>query len=300
VNPTPRAISGGNHVRPIGWVLLISALLALVPVQDRIAGEQGVYGPIEDILYMPSGEVLRRLSLGNEGLLADIYWTRVVQYFGRKRLNQDVRFDLLGPLLRVTTQLDPHLLIAYRFGAIFLAGRAPESAGRPDEAIRLLQHGIVSNPEYWRLWQDLGFVYYWDLKDYKHAVRAFETGSERPGAQVWLKALAAMVASKGGDPESSKILWTEIYQHAETDQMKQSAIEHLAALEARGQMEILNGRLNQYRARMGRPARSFEDLVKIGLLRGMPADPGGTLYAIGPDGKAALGATSKIKLRLLL
>jgi tetratricopeptide (TPR) repeat protein len=300
VNADSRVISKKSRVRPIGLVLLIAALLAVVPIQDRIAGERGVYGPIEDILYMPSGQILQRLSLGNEGLLADIYWTRVVQYFGRKRLNQDVRFDLLGPLLRITTELDPHLLIAYRFGAIFLAGRAPDAAGRPDEAIHLLERGIVNNPDYWRLWQDLGFVYYWDLKDFRQAVRIFETGSERPGAQVWLKAIAAMVASKGGDAESSKILWMEIYRNAENDQMKQSAIEHLAALSAHEQIQMLNRRLSQYRERVGKRASKFEDLVKLGLLRGIPVDPTGIPYVIEPDGQAALGAKSTVKLRLLL
>jgi hypothetical protein len=295
VQGTPR-----NFAKAACWALLVCSALALVPVQNRIAGERGVYGPVEDILYMPSGKVVRRLSLGNEGLLADIYWTRVVQYFGRKRLAKDVRYDLLGPLLRITTDLDPHLLIAYRFGAIFLSGRAPEGAGHPQEALQLLRRGIVANPDYWRLWQDLGFVYYWDLKDYKHAVRAFTTGSEQPGAQLWLKALAAMVAAKGGDPEASKLLWTQIYRHAENQAMRESAVDHLAALTAHEQIQELNQLLDKYHAKEGRSAHSIRDLIAAGLLRGVPLDPSGVPYAIKPDGKAGLGAQSKVKLRLIL
>ena len=289
-----------NLFRPVCWALLISGLLALVPVQKRIDGERGFYAPIEDILYMPSGNILHRLSLGNEGLLADIYWTRAVQYFGRKRLDKDVRFDLLGPLLRITTELDPHLLIAYRFGAIFLAARAPEGAGYPEEAILLLRRGIVTNPDYWRLWQDMGFIYYWDLKDYKRAVQAFLTGSEQPGAQVWMKAVAAMVAAKGGDSEASKLLWSEIYRHAENNQMRESALEHLAALTAQDQIQILNRLLRQFRSSKGHAAASFEELVAAGSLRAVPRDPSDAPYVIGPDGEAALGRKSKVKLRLLL
>jgi tetratricopeptide (TPR) repeat protein len=288
-----------NFTKPACWALLVSSALALVPVQNRIAGERGVYGPVEDILYMPSGTVIRRLSLGNEGLLADIYWTRVVQYFGRKRLDKDVRFDLMGPLLRVTTELDPHLLIAYRFGAIFLSGRAPEGAGHPKEALQLLRRGIVANPDYWRLWQDLGFVYYWDLKDYNHAVRAFTTGSEQPGAQVWLKALAAMVAAKGGDPQASKLLWTQIYRHAENQAMRESALDHLAALTAHEQIQELDELLDRYQRKEGRHAKSIRDLIATGFLRGVPLDPSGVPYTIMPDGKAGLGAHSKVKLRLI-
>ena len=37
---------------------------------------------IEEVLYLSSPKVLKRASLGYDGLLADIYWTRAVQYFG--------------------------------------------------------------------------------------------------------------------------------------------------------------------------------------------------------------------------
>lgn len=300
MSPSASAKYSGNYLRAVWWALLLGALAALVPVQNRIDGVRGLYGPIEDVLYMPSGRIIGELSLGNEGLLADIYWTRVVQYFGRKRLAKDVRLDLLGPLLRITTELDPHLLIAYRFGAVFLSAKPPEGAGHPEKALELLRRGIVANPDYWRLWQDLGFVYYWDLKEYAQAVKAFRVGSQQPGAQVWMKAIAAMVATKGGDPETSKLLWTQIYHSAQNDQMRENALEHLAALTAHQQLGYLDDLLDRFRAREGRPAHSLRDLVKAGLLRGIPVDPGGVPYVIGKDGRAALGPQSNVKLRLLL
>jgi tetratricopeptide (TPR) repeat protein len=292
--------TAGDNIRFVWWVLLVGALLALVPVQKRIDGIRGLYGPIQDVLYLPSGRVISQLSLGNEGLLADVYWTRAVQYFGRKRLEKDVRLDLLGPLLRITTELDPHLLIAYRFGAVFLAAKPPEGAGHPEKAIELLQRGIIANPAYWRLWQDLGFVYYWDLKDYSHAVKAFEAGSRQPGAQVWMKAVAAMVAARGGAPGTSKLLWTQIYRSSENEQMRENALDHLEALTANEQLEALDRLLDRFRQQEGRPARSFHDLISAGLLRGVPVDPSGIPYVIGPNHKAELGPNSKVKLRLLL
>jgi len=43
--------------------------------------------------------------------------------------------------------------------------------GRADPA------GIQANPDYWRLNEDLGFVYYFDLKDYPKASEAFLEGA---------------------------------------------------------------------------------------------------------------------------
>jgi tetratricopeptide (TPR) repeat protein len=296
------AVAKGQRIARLrlacGAVLVVS-FLALVPLQRSIDRELAAQGSIGELLYLPSGTILRRLSLGHDGLLADIYWTRVVQYFGRKRLSGATRYDLLGSLLRITTELDPHLVIAYRFGAIFLAEKAPAGAGQPQEALQLLRRGIVANPDYWRLWQDLGFIYYWDLKDYASAARVFQAGSERPGAQIWMKVMAASVASQGGAARTSRLLWSEIYRQAGNEQIRVSARNHLLALQAQEEMESLNTLLKNYRQAVGYPARSFHELVVAGLLRFEPRDPSGAPYRIGPDGLAALSAGSKIDLRLL-
>src|SRR6266545_90423 len=81
---------------------------------------------LQEVLYIPSAKVLRRMSLGYNGLLADIYWTRVVQYFGSHHHKYERGYLLLAPLLDITTELDPHLLVAYDFGSVFLAQRPPE------------------------------------------------------------------------------------------------------------------------------------------------------------------------------
>ena len=50
----------------------------------------------QEALYLRSSKVLRRLSLGYTGLLADIYWTRAVQYFGQQHHAGSERFPPAG------------------------------------------------------------------------------------------------------------------------------------------------------------------------------------------------------------
>ena len=57
----------------------------------------------EEVLYLSSPTVLKRISLGYGGLLADVYWTRAVQYFGSKHHNGAQHYELLAPLLEITT-----------------------------------------------------------------------------------------------------------------------------------------------------------------------------------------------------
>ena len=91
-------------------------------------------------------------KLGFDGLMACIYWTRTVQYFGHRHFDMAHTYNELAPLLEITTALDPHLLPAYEFGASFLAPKPPNGAGEPVRAIQLMEYGIEHNPDNWRLY----------------------------------------------------------------------------------------------------------------------------------------------------
>lgn len=280
--------------------LIIGCVVALVPLRRSIDRQlSSAQSQREELTFLPSEARFSHLAGGYSGLLADLYWTRAVQYYGSHRLAHAREFALLGPLLDITTSLDPHLLIAYRFGAIFLAGRPPEGAGEPNKAIYLLERGIVANPDYWRLWEDLGFIYYWDMKDYTGAARAFETGSRRPGALPWMRALAASVAAQGGELQTSRLLWIEIARSAQNDSIRRSAELHLAAINTEDALRRLNALLAAYKQRTGLQAHAMQDLLAAGYLRGIPVDPSGAPFVVTRDGKAVLGPGSKIDLGLV-
>jgi len=66
----------------IGVLLIAAACAAAARVQVSIDREIRPYQQAPEMLWIPSGDVLKKLSLGHDGLLANIYWTRVVQYYG--------------------------------------------------------------------------------------------------------------------------------------------------------------------------------------------------------------------------
>ena len=134
-------------------------------------------------LLLRSGAALKKLSLGYDSLLADIYWTRAVQYYGTRVGTPGANFDLLWPLLDITTTLDPKLIVAYRFGAIFLSEPGMAGPGRTDLAVELVKRGIAANPDEWHLGTDLGFLYYWRMKDYPDAAAAYFAASKRPATR---------------------------------------------------------------------------------------------------------------------
>lgn len=253
--------------------------VALLRRVDRIR----TAATLEDTLYVSSPKLLKRLSLGYEGLLADVYWTRAVQYFGTQRHRHNSDNHLLYPLLNLTTQLDPHLVPAYEFGAAFLASRPPLGAGLPEQAIELVEYGIRNNPDDWHLYYDLGFVYY-DLKNYAKASDAFERGSHVPNAHPFLKIMAAQTAQHGGETRTAQMLWTSVYETTRDPQIRDNAKSHLISLSADLQCEELERIVDAYRQRTGRNPASFVDLVRAGMLRGIPLDPTGTEYQLDEEG----------------
>ena len=239
---------------------------------------------VEEVLYISSPTVLKRISLGYGGLLADVYWTRAVQYFGSKHHNGAQHYELLAPLLEITTRLDPQLLVAYEYGANFLAPKPPDGAGMPRRAIELAEYGIRNNPNEWKLYYQLGFIHYMELRDYAAAADAFARGSGVPNAHPWLKLMAAQMAEHAGDIQTARMLWTTMYQSTQDRSIRANAAAHLRALQVDEDVLVLERLVNIYRGKTGRLPESFSTLQAAGLLRGNPADPLGHPYRLTPDG----------------
>jgi tetratricopeptide (TPR) repeat protein len=285
------------------WLLLVLLPLGFAGVwqlQKRIDGQRTALHQERDELVLRSGKLVKAMSLEYAPLMADIYWTRVVQYYGDKRAKRETNFELLWPLLDVTTTLDPNLLVAYRFGSTFLSEPSPRGAGRPELGIELLERGIKANPEYWRFYEDLGFIYYFELKDYARASAAFTEGSKNPDAQIWMKVMAARIAAEGESLQTSIFLWNEVYQTTKDPPVKENALMHLQLLAVEQDCKQLDALADEFQKRTGRRPSRVEELVQSGLLPRVPLDPAGFPYVFGPDGKAALNLDSPLLEQQLL
>ena len=288
---------------PIAWLLLLVLPLGFAGVwrlQHDIDAQRQSVSQERDEVLLRSGKLMKVLSLEYAPLLADIYWTRVVQYYGSKHARRQANLELLWPLLDITTTLDPNLLISYRFGAMFLSQAPPAGAGKPDLAVQLIERGIRTNPDYWRLYEDLGFVHYFDLKDYKKASEAFLEGSKKPNAQLWMKVMAAKVAAEGESLESSVFLWKDIYNSTSDPSVKKNALTHLQLLKVKEDCRQLDLLADEYAKRFGKRPGRMSEMVQAGLLRGIPGDPLGFAYIFGEDGKTELNLDSPLLEQQLL
>jgi tetratricopeptide (TPR) repeat protein len=244
---------------------------------------------VDESLYL-NGKTARRMSLGFNGLAADWYWMRSLQYVGRKIINLpgDVSLDnlgalnlkLLAPLLDTATTLDPEFLDPYEYAAVVLP------AVDVQQAIRITQKGIEANPQAWRLYQHLGYIY-WQQRDYHAAGETYGRAAQIPGAPVWMAAMKAKMAAEGGSRSTAREIYTQMFDQSTDDQVRDMARKRLLQLDSLDQQDGLRKLLTSYQTRVGKCPESWKELALV--LRafrvpvdvsGAPLDPTGVPYVL--------------------
>jgi hypothetical protein len=258
------------------------ALLVLVPVvQTRLDASLGEQRGQRSVLYLDSGQHVRRIVPGFEDLAADLYWLRTIQYYGGQRaFAKQKTFELLRPLIQITTALDPRFELAYRYGAIFMSEPSPHGAGRPDEGIEILMQGVAALPGSWRLRFEIGSAYYFFLQDPERASEALQEGARLPGAPFWMESLAARFLM-GQDRGSSREIWQRQAEMSE-GYMRENALHHLKLLDSLDVRDAARGLVARYRGEQGRLPGSLHDLVSAGYAGSMPVDASGRPLAYDP------------------
>ncbi len=259
---------------------MLAAAIGAQVARDRIYQQRA--RDAERILYIRSGEAARRITFDFDALAADLYWIRAIQHYGGDRLvgARAQKYELLYPLLDLTTTLDPYFTIAYRFGAIFLSEPAPGGPGRPDQAIMLLQKGLGAQPHKWQYVHDIAFVHYWHLRDFKTAAQWFQRAADQPNSPNWLRPLAAGMLTAGNDRAAARLLWGQILD-SDQDWLRRTAARSLQQLDTLDLIDQLQAVVRRFPPPPGAPY-SWDDYVKRGIFRMVPFDATNTRFDIDP------------------
>ncbi|KXK07078.1 MAG: hypothetical protein UZ17_ACD001000194 [Acidobacteria bacterium OLB17] len=277
-------------------IVIIAGFAALTPLSDLTAARKPVLPEsyADSDLYV-KGRDLRGYLLGTDSLAADWYWMSALQYIGDKVVNykEDLQLDdlralnprLLYPLLDSATDLDPHFLAPYTYGAMVL----PAIDG--DQAVAITKKGIANNPDAWRLYQHLGYIY-WRAKHFDEAAAAYEAGSKIEGAAPFMRLMAASMKSEGGSRTIARAIYQEMYASAPDDAVKKVAESRLQELQWFDERDAIDAKLAEAKARTGECPQTLNDIIPALLTvklpagdlsvdaRGMLVDPTGAPYKL--------------------
>ena len=256
------------------FVLMAAAISVATLLEGR---ETTVSTEIERESLSLQGERLKGYAFGFEGLLADWYWMRSLQYIGDKiyeAKEKDIEVDidnlkpldprLLYPLLDTATSLDPQFLAAYSYAANVLPAIDDELA------IEMAKKGIESNPEEWTVYHQLGFIY-WRLEDYENASKTYERGSRVTGAPGWMAAMSARMNTEGGSTETARAIYEQLLNSAADSQTRESAQLRLLELDSDENRKVLDEALTDFKEARGRCAGNWEEVIRILTTKTLPA-----------------------------
>jgi len=271
-------------------------------------------GGYEDEDIALQGSRFKGFVFGAEGLLADWYWMNSLQYIGKKissvgldNLNLDdmrsLNPRLLYPYLNNATDLDPKFIAPYSYGATILP------AIDAQQAIELTEKGIANNPDQWRLYQYLGYIY-WRIGNYQKASEVYAAGSQISGAPVFMRMMSARMKTEGGSRDIAREMYKQIVAEAEDERSRENASLRLLQIDSLDELDVINPALAEFREANSRCPASWSELLPT-LQRKLAGtkqlridrsnnivDPSGVPYSITRENcTAELGAQTKIPRR---
>lgn len=272
----PGPLTGLLPVVVIIWGFVAVYLLQLsIDAGDPVRQREKM---VEEMMYFPSGRFMRPATIEYEMLAADLVWLRAIQYYGH-HLMTDRKYEWLGHIFEILTELDPRFIGAYQFGAITLAW----DAYKPEEALELLKTGMKRNPTRWELPFHAGFISYMVTRDYEMASRYFRIAGELPGSWHVVRRWAAAAAGRSGSYEVARDIWLEIYRSTENRRLQELVIRQLRSLRLSEDIEILQSAVNRFQEDRRRLPSGLGELVAAGLIRSVPEEPYGGRYFLDGD-----------------
>jgi tetratricopeptide (TPR) repeat protein len=250
-------------------MIIVVGFVAVVFLSEYIESEK----PVMPDDYADSDLLLRAdrikgFAFGMDGLIADMYYMRALQYVGDKIIHsrsatiniddlRDLNPRLLYPLLNSATDLDPHFVEAYLYGAIVLPAIDPQNA------IAIADKGVANNPNEWRIYRQLGYIH-WKLGNYDRASEVYEKGSEISGAPGFMHLMAAAMKTKGGSRETARAIYREMLNSACDDNINITAERRLEQLDSLDDRDAIDRVLTEVKETSGRcPNRLAEILPKL-------------------------------------
>ncbi len=212
------------------WAFLTSA--SPFPPADRIREVR--QSSVEDALALALG--LRRLA-------ADLWFIRLIQYYGTPELaegeteaseeayergeNGEGQYPDFLPIARHVLALDPYFTNA----GLYAAGSLAFNMARPDEAVSLLNGALIYHPKEWKYVKLLAAIGFSKAKDPAKVAELIMPLLMEPDCPVMIRQLAAFLNKKAGNYRAAYQIYKTILETTRDQFYIDNARKEMAKLE---------------------------------------------------------------------
>jgi tetratricopeptide (TPR) repeat protein len=222
------------HDRFLKWGLPLIAVLFLCQAilsakLEKWIHPEGVEFSQAHRMDKKVASVMRAVAFlsGYKVLVGHAFWIKVIQYYGDASNSLD-RYSKLYDYCSLASDLNPKFISIYTLGASALDFHL----NRREEAIRLLQKGINSNPNDVRLKLMLASIAYENIQEYDKVIPFLEVQIERGDAPYMMINILANIYQKVGRFTEAIKLWQKIIRDTDSRETKIQAAQKLQELYA--------------------------------------------------------------------
>ena len=179
------------------------------------------------VVDMKVSSTLRAVAYltGYKVLIGHLFWIQVIQYYGDVDNSVD-RYAKLYDYCSLASDLNPCFIPIYTYGGAALAFHLK----RVDQAERLLEKGILSNPQNTRLKLLYASIAYENTGQYGKLIPFLEAQIEEGDAPTVLIHILANTYQKVGRNDEAIALWKRILKNSDSDSQRIEAAYYLQDL----------------------------------------------------------------------
>jgi hypothetical protein len=247
------------------------------------------------LLYLPSPEILKLISVGNPELIADVLYIWSIQYYSGFRPNE--RFLYLETVYNLITDLDPLFFDAYRIGALIMEIQTGGDQDELERAVRrLFDKGLRNLDGNWELAEAAAWDMFMRFRNRKGALHYAEIGAQQPAAPARIKRMVGVWrdAEHIWTIDDSIEYWRAAVAEAGNRYDRKMCMSHLYDAVVVRDRQLLDQLLGDYAALNGACAENWEELIAAGRLREVPLDLVGNPYEIDEE-RCVIVALKRIK-----
>jgi len=273
-----------------GGLLLLTCVGWLQGELDRRQDRTAVQ--IEGLAQMPRGEYLKPALIGYHHLGADVLWLRLLQVVGKK-INSADEYEWMYHALDVITTLDPQYAYAYYVGGNILG----DLAKRPDLGNRLLEKGVIENPEVWYIPFLIGYNYYFLLGDPAKGAEYIMKSAGLPNRPAYLPGLATRMAAEAGSPDTALAFLEARLQETQDQETREALESRMKEVIIERDLQVLERAVDVYHATSGTFPMTLAALVNGRIVTALPQEPFGGEYLLDSKTGRVSSSTHPDRLR---
>ena len=231
------------------------------------------------LLLLPSREMTRVMSFGNEILAAQLIFYNSMFFVGsfEKPPTPTMSRELYYALDTVT-YLDPHNMDGYYFAQ----GTLSWNRSLIEPLNTLLRRGMTYRSWDWNIPFFYGFNQFYFLGKPKKAAKYFKRAYELNPQNTFLPTLIARLHYEADETEVAIDFLEEMIRNTTSEKLRKWMMVRLQALRF---VSLLEDAVDRYQQRYNRKPQNLKMLVEGGIIKAVPPDPYGGKFYLDQSGR---------------